>query len=160
MRLQLGRPDLAVDDQLHLHFAMGKALEDKGEYAVSFEHYALGNQLRRAQLSYQADEMSTHVKRIKSSFNAQFFADRMTYGAAAPAPIFIVGLPRAGSTLIEQILSSHSQVEGTMELPDIPVIAKSLGHGTGASHSGRYLEPLAAASAAECRALGERYLEQ
>src|SRR3984957_17072392 len=96
MRLQLGRPDLAVDDQLHLHFAMGKALEDKGEYAVSFEHYALGNQLRRAQLSYQADEMSTHVKRVKSSFNAQFFADRMTYGAAAPDPIFIVGLTKEG----------------------------------------------------------------
>ena len=90
-----------------------------GDYAASFEHYAQGNQLRRSQMRYRADEMSTHVARIKSLFDAQFFADRKGYGAAAPDPIFIVGLPRAGSTLLEQILSSHSQVEGTMELPDI-----------------------------------------
>ena len=71
MQLQLRRPDLAVDDQLHLHFAMGKALEDRREFAASFEHYAQGNRLRRAQLRYEADEMSTHVRRVKSSFSAQ-----------------------------------------------------------------------------------------
>jgi predicted Zn-dependent protease len=160
MRLQLRRPDLAVDDQLHLHFAMGKALEDKGEYAVSFEHYALGNQLRRAQLSYQADEMSTHVMRVKSSFNAQFFADRMTYGAAAPDPIFIVGLPRSGSTLLEQILSSHSQVEGTMELPDIAGIARSLFDIAKKSQISGYSALLATLNADQCRELGERYMLQ
>ena len=109
MRLQLRRPDMTVEDQLHLNFAMGKALEDRREYPASFEHYALGNHLRRTQLRYRADEMSTHVQRVKSSFTAQFFAERMSHGAAAPDPIFIVGLPRSGSTLLEQILSSQDR---------------------------------------------------
>jgi tetratricopeptide (TPR) repeat protein len=160
MRSQLRRPDLAVEDQLHLHFAMGKALEDQGEYAASFEHYAQGNQLRRTQLRYQADEMSTHVKRIKTSFTTQFFAERMSYGAAAPDPIFIVGLPRSGSTLLEQILSSHSQVEGTMELPDIAGIARSLFEIGKKSQISGYSALLATLNADECRELGERYISQ
>lgn len=160
MRLQLRRPDLTVDDQLHLHFAMGKALEDKGEYAASFEHYAQGNQLRRTQLRYQADEMSTHVKRIKSSFTEQFFAERMSYGAAASDPIFIIGLPRSGSTLLEQILSSHSQVEGTMELPDIAGIARSLFDKGKKSQISGYSAVLATLNEDECRELGERYMSQ
>jgi tetratricopeptide (TPR) repeat protein len=160
MRLQLRRPDLAVEDQLHLHFAMGKALEDQREYAASFEHYAQGNQLRRAQLRYQADEMSTHVKRVKSSFTAQFFAERMSYGAAAPDPIFIVGLPRSGSTLLEQILSSHSLVEGTMELPDMAEIARSLFDMGKKSEISGYSAVLATLNADECRELGERYMTQ
>src|SRR5580704_11146299 len=160
MRLQLRRADLAVDDQLHLHFAMGKALEDKREYAGSFEHYALGNQLRRTQLRYQADEMSAHVKRVKSSFTAQSFAERMSHGAAAPDPIFIVGLPRSGSTLIEQILSSHSQVEGTMELPDMAGIARSLFDIGKKSQISGYSAVLATLNADECRELGERYISQ
>jgi predicted Zn-dependent protease len=160
MRLQLRRADLAVDDQLHLHFAMGKALEDKGEYAASFEHFAQGNQLRRAQLSYQPDEMSTHVRRVKSLYTAQFFADRRDYGAAAPDPIFIVGLPRSGSTLLEQILSSHSQVEGTMELPDIAGIARSLFDIGKKSQISGYSAVLATLDADHCRELGERYMSQ
>jgi predicted Zn-dependent protease len=160
MRLQLRRADLAVDDQLHLHFAMGKALEDKGEYAASFEHYAQGNRLRRAQLSYQPDEMSTHVRRVKSLYTAQFFADRRDYGAAAPDPIFIVGLPRSGSTLLEQILSSHSQVEGTMELPDIAGIARSLFDIGKKSQISGYSAVLATLDADHCRELGERYMSQ
>ena len=160
MRLQLRRSDLAVDDQLHLHFAMGKALEDKGEYAASFEHYAQGNQLRRAQLSYQPDELSKHVARIKSLFTAQFFADRAGYGAAAPDPIFIVGLPRSGSTLLEQILSSHSQVEGTMELPDIAAIARTLFDIGKKSDTPGYSTVLATLDADQCKELGERYIAQ
>jgi hypothetical protein len=151
---------LAVEDQLHLHFAMGKALEDKGEYAASFEHYAQGNRLRRAQLSYQPDEMSTHVRRVKSLYTAQFFADRRDYGAAAPDPIFIVGLPRSGSTLLEQILSSHSQVEGTMELPDIAGIARSLFDIGKISQISGYSAVLATLDADHCRELGERYMSQ
>ncbi|HZE43812.1 MAG TPA: sulfotransferase [Steroidobacteraceae bacterium] len=160
MQLQLRRPDLAVDDRLHLHFAMGKALEDKGEYAASFEHYAQGNQLRHAQLSYQPDEMSTHVRRVKSLFTTQFFADRRDYGAAAPDPIFIVGLPRSGSTLLEQILSSHSLVEGTMELPDIAGIARSLFDKGKKSQTPGYSAVLAELDADQCRELGERYIAQ
>ena len=160
MRRQLQRKDLTVDDRLHLHFAMGKALEDNGEYAGSFENYALGNQLRRGQMGYQADELSAHVARIKAQFDAQFFADRKDYGAAAPDPIFIVGLPRAGSTLLEQILSSHSQVEGTMELPDIAGIARSLFDNARKSQVSGYSAVLAMLDADQCRELGERYLSQ
>ena len=160
MRRQLQRKDLTVDDRLHLHFAMGKALEDNGEYAGSFENYALGNQLRRGQMAYQPDEMSTHVARVKSLFDAQFFAARKEYGAAAPDPIFIVGLPRAGSTLLEQILSSHSQVEGTMELSDISGIARSLFDKGKKSQTSGYSAVLATLDADQCRELGERYLAQ
>jgi len=116
--------------------------------------------LRRTQLRYQADEMSTHVQRVKSSFTAQFFAERMSYGAAAPDPIFIVGLPRSGSTLLEQILSSHSQVEGTMELPDIAGIARSLFDIGKKSQISGYSAVLATLNADECRELGERYISQ
>jgi predicted Zn-dependent protease len=160
MRLQLERPDLTVDDRLHLHFAMGKALEDNREYADSFAHYALGNQLRRGQMNYQPDEMSAHVARIKSLFDAQFFADRKEYGATAPDPIFIVGLPRAGSTLLEQILSSHSQVEGTMELPDIAGMARALFDKGKDSQASGYSAVLATLDPDQCRELGERYLSQ
>jgi tetratricopeptide (TPR) repeat protein len=160
MQRQLRRPNLAVDDQLHLHFAMGKALEDQLEFAASFEHYAQGNRLRRAQLRYEADEMSTHVRRVKSAFSPRFFAERASFGAAAPDPIFIVGLPRSGSTLLEQILSSHSQVEGTMELPDIAGIARSLSDIGKKSGISGYSAVLATLNADECRELGERYISQ
>ncbi|MDP9008459.1 MAG: sulfotransferase [Pseudomonadota bacterium] len=160
MRLQLSHAELAADDRLHLHFAMGKALEDRGEYRASFEHYAQGNQLRRAQLSYQPDEMSRHVARIKSLFSAQFFADHIDYGCDAQDPIFIVGLPRSGSTLLEQILSSHSQVEGTMELPDLAAIARSLFDIGKKFNTPGYSSVLATLNADQCRELGERYMAQ
>jgi predicted Zn-dependent protease len=160
MQAQLRRPELSVDDRLHLHFAMGKALEDRTDYPASFEQYAQGNQLRRAQLSYQPDEMSKHVERVKSLFSAQFFADRLGYGAAAQDPIFIVGLPRSGSTLLEQILSSHSLVEGTMELPDIAGIARSLFDKGRKSQVAGYSAVLATLDADQCRELGERYIAQ
>jgi predicted Zn-dependent protease len=160
MRLQLQRSDLSVDDRLHLHFALGKALEDLAEYAASFEHYALGNELRRGQMNYIPGEMTLHVQRIKALYTAQFFAQRDHYGAAAPDPIFIIGLPRAGSTLLEQILSSHSQVEGTMELPDIPAIARTLFDIGKKSNAAGYSAVLATLDADQCRELGERYMAQ
>ena len=159
MRAQLANSGIADEDRFHLHFALGKALEDRGEYAESFQQYALGNQLRRTQISYNPDEMTTHVARIKALFTAGFFAERLGFGAAAPDPIFIVGLPRAGSTLLEQILSSHSQVEGTMELPDIPAIARTLSQ-LGQQSAQGYSAVLATLSAGECAELGERYLAQ
>src|ERR1700722_1416463 len=120
MRTQLARAELADEDRFHLHFALGKALEDAGAYAESFEHYARGNSIRRTGIRYSADDVTAQAKRSKSLLTADFFAQRRGHGDPSSAPIFIVGLPRAGSTLIEQILSSHSLVEGTMELPDIP----------------------------------------
>jgi predicted Zn-dependent protease len=160
MQLQLRCPNLSVDDQLHFNFAMGKALEDREDFAASFEHYARGNQLRRSQLAYDPDEMSRHVGRLKSLYSEKFFADREDYGAPAQDPIFIVGLPRSGSTLLEQILSSHSLVEGTMELPDIAGIARSLFDKAKKSHTPGYSAVLAGLDAEQCRELGERYIAQ
>jgi tetratricopeptide (TPR) repeat protein len=150
----LGRGDLAGDDRLHLQFALGKAFEDAGRDAEAFAHYAQGNALRRAELRYEADETTRHMRRSKALFTQPFFAARAGCGSGAPDPIFVVGLPRAGSTLIEQILSSHSQVEGTQELPDIISIARRLGRAEG----GAYPEALASLTPEALRALGEEYL--
>jgi tetratricopeptide (TPR) repeat protein len=160
MRGQLRHGDLTDEDRFHFHFAIGKALEDLALYAESFEHYANGNRLRREGIRYEAAETSAHMRRSKAVFSRQFFAERTGVGAQAPDPIFIVGLPRAGSTLLEQILSSHPAVEGTMELPDIPAIAGSLGGRKIRSQTSKYPEVLADLSADQLRALGERYLSQ
>ena len=116
--------------------------------------------MRRRTLDYVVDETSDHLKRSKALFTPAFFAERAGQGCEAPDPIFIVGLPRAGSTLIEQILSSHSQVEGTMELPDIIAIAKRLGGRRRKDEADVYPEVLAELPAAELKALGEEYLER
>jgi len=159
MRAQLGRSDLSDEARLHLDFAMGKALEDERCYAESFEHYARANQLRGARVRYQAEEMSDFVRRSKELLTAQFFALREGFGAPSADPIFIVGLPRAGSTLIEQILASHSMVEGTMELPDLLMAAGTLA-GLDAAGRPRYPAALAALSAEECGRLGRQYMDQ
>jgi tetratricopeptide (TPR) repeat protein len=160
MRAQLTRADLTEDDRLHFHFALGKALEDAALYEESFGHYAEGNRLRRERVPYDADETSAHVSRARALFTPAFFAERAGAGSTAPDPIFIVGLPRAGSTLVEQILSCHSRVEGTMELPDVIGIARRLGGRGRKADESKYPEVLATLDADELRALGERYLAQ
>ncbi len=160
MNAQLARADLSREDQLHLHFALGKALEDAGDYAASFEHYAQGAALRLAEIPYDADETTARSERNEALFTQAFFAARADHGADAPDPIFIVGLPRSGSTLIEQILASHSQVEGTMELPDLDVIAMRLGYRGHKPDVAAYGEALAALGADQLRALGEDYLQR
>lgn len=157
MRDQLASDALADEDRFHLHYALGKALEDAGRYEDSFGHYSEGAALRRAQIRYDADETSAHAARSKALFTPAFFAERKGWGSPAPDPIFVVGLPRSGSTLVEQILASHSQVEGTMELPDVIAIAKRLG---GRRGEGLYPEALAQLDADALRALGEEYLER
>jgi tetratricopeptide (TPR) repeat protein len=157
LRAQLARADLTPEDRYHLHFALGKALEDLSDHGASFTHYEQGNALRRSQLHYDASHTSRHVARSRALFTREFFAARAGAGASAGDPIFIVGLPRAGSTLVEQILASHPQVEGTMELPDVPAIAQSLGPGTRGG-TARYPEVLSELSPAELRALGDTYL--
>jgi hypothetical protein len=137
---------------------MGKALEDDADYAASFEHYSSGNRLRRSQLAYDADEMSAFVRESMALYSAEFFASRAGFGATDPDPIFIVGLPRAGSTLIEQILASHPSVEGTMELPDMLAMAGALAGKRKRSEPSRYPAELANLSADTCRELGERYI--
>lgn len=116
-------PPPAEEDRLHLHFALGKAYADRDAPAPSFEHYQAGNALRSAQMGYDPAMLSAQVDKVIATLTPSFVAERKDAGDPAPDPIFILGLPRAGSTLIEQILASHSAIEGTMELPDIPAIA-------------------------------------
>ena len=156
MQAQLQRADLAEEDRFHLHYTLGKAFEDARDYARSFEHYSAGARLRRAGLAYDADETTRMTDEHIGFFTRDLFAARAGQGAPAPDPIFIVGLPRSGSTLLEQMLASHSQVEGTMELPDILMLAKRIG--AGKVRGGAYPAALAAMNGAELRALGEEYL--
>jgi tetratricopeptide (TPR) repeat protein len=154
MQAGLERDPLDPDDRFHLHFALGKACEDRKDFDAAFEHYARGNALRREALDYDADETNAHVAAIKMLYTPAFFAAKMSQGCSAPDPIFILGLPRAGSTLIEQILSSHSQIEGTMELPDIAAIAARLGDVE------QWAAAVAALSADELLAMGQSYIDR
>ncbi|MCB2087894.1 MAG: sulfotransferase, partial [Sphingomonadaceae bacterium] len=126
MRAQLERPDLAFMDRVHLSFALGKALEDRQDYAGSFHYYEQGNTLKRQQTRYSADQMSEELAKQARQCTAELFEKHAGAGHHAPDPIFILGLPRAGSTLLEQILASHSQVDGTLELPNILALAHRL----------------------------------
>ena len=160
MQAQLARTDISEEDRFHFHFAIGKAFEDSRDYPSAFGHYDRGNQLRRAGIRYDAEETSDFVRRSKELFTAAYFEERRGLGFAGTDAIFIVGLPRAGSTLIEQILASHSSVEGTMELPDVMAMAQILGGRNGRGGEQRYPAVLATLSADECAALGRQYLEQ
>ncbi len=160
MRAQLARGDLGAEDRFHLEFALAKALEDEGLYEDSFTHYAAGNALRRQAVQYDAGENHANMLRTKAAQTADFFAARTGVGAPAPDPIFIVGLPRAGSTLLEQILASHSQVEGTMELPDMVSIARRLGERKKKTDTSLYPEILQSLPLEQFRELGEEYLER
>ncbi len=153
MLAALDTPEATPDDRFHLHFALGKALDDGGEGAAAFAHYAEANRLRREALPYEAAETSRAVDREIARFDAAFFAARAGQGCAAPDPLFIIGMPRAGSTLIEQILACHSQVEGTMELPDIPAMINRL------SRREHWTEALTKLDADGLRQLGESYLQ-
>ena len=148
------------DDRLHLDFALGKAAADRDDAATAFAHYAQGNRLRAAQVRYDPDETTRAVDRARAFFTAALFADRAGQGDPAPDPIFIVGMPRSGSTLVEQILASHSMVEGTTELPDLPALAWAVGSRTSAKGETAYPEALADLSAAELAALGRDYLDR
>ena len=158
MQRALERDDLAAEHRLHFEFALGKALEDRKDYADSFAHYARGNALRLQQVPYNAEDTSRRFAYARQLYTKEFFEARAGAGAKAPDPIFIVGLPRSGSTLLEQILASHSQVEGTMELPEIISLTRALRRAAASSKVGAYHDSLAHASHDELRELGERYL--
>ena len=162
MRAAAAAPDTSPVDRYHLCFALGKALETRGRYEESWAHYERGNALKAAERRHTSQPIDSHARLTKQVCTQQFFAARQGWGVAAPDPIFIVGLPRSGSTLIEQILASHSQVEGTQELADIPRIVSEL-HGH-APHSDpenpRYPGVLAELGAADFHKLGERFLTE
>lgn len=160
MEAQLARADISDEDRFHLHFALGKALEDADRFEESFAHYRDGAALRRKAVEYDAENTSAHAARSRAVLTRAFFEERQGWGSDAPDPIFIVGLPRAGSTLVEQILASHSAVEGTQELPDIIAIARRLGGRARRDKPSTYPEMLTGLDADACRALGEEYLER
>jgi tetratricopeptide (TPR) repeat protein len=148
-----------VEDRIHLCFALGKALEDAGEHARSFEYYQRGNALRQGVLNYNPKAVTHEVDQQIAHCSAALFAANAGAGCPADDPIFILGLPRAGSTLLEQILASHSQVEGTTELPDIMAIAARLNGRLGQEDADRYPANLAALSRDELAALGQSYVD-
>jgi predicted Zn-dependent protease len=158
MRVQLHREDLETEHRLHFEFSFGKALEDRAEYAESFAHYAEGNRLRLEIVPYRAGDTTARVVHAKRVYTREFFAEREGCGDPAPDPIFIVGLPRSGSTLIEQILSSHSAVEGTMELPEIIAMTRALRRGSEGAAS--YHDVLAGLPTEQFAELGRQFLDR
>ncbi|WAC61250.1 tetratricopeptide repeat-containing sulfotransferase family protein [Brevundimonas sp. SL130] len=161
-RLQIAaaRPDLQAMDQVYLAFALGKALEDRADYQASWRWYGQGNRVRAAIGRYRPDVAEACAARTAKAFDAGLFDNRANWGAPDADPIFVVGLPRSGSTLIEQILASHSLVEGTQELTEIGRYAGEL-FGRDPD-CGLPVRPEAAhqMSADEVRALGERFLAE
>ncbi|WCM26654.1 sulfotransferase [Sphingomonas sp. QA11] len=147
-------------DRIYLCFALGKALEDRGDYASSWHYYERGNALRRAAGRYRPDVAESCARRIKRAFTAEFFAARADWGMDDPAPIFILGMPRSGSTLIEQILASHSRVEGTQELTEIGRYAGELCDADPDCGLPLHPERLRRLTAEDARALGERFLAE
>lgn len=154
MREALSR---ATNDELkvHLHFALGKAFNDNREYEAAFEQYAIGSTLRRARSPHDAEAVSADVRKAERVFSPALMASRS--GASASDPIFIISMPRSGSTLVEQILASHPLIEGTEELYEIEGIARSIGHGN--SKTG-YLDQIANLPADRLTTLGDEYIEK
>jgi tetratricopeptide (TPR) repeat protein len=148
----------ARPNEAQLNFALGKAFEQRQQYPAAFAYYAQGNALRRRDAPFDIEHFERRTARICAFFNAALFAERAGSGEASNSPIFIVGLPRSGSTLVEQILASHSRVEGTMELPNIPNMARELDD-LSSSRDG-YPESLRTVPAAQLTALGSRYIEE
>ncbi|MBP6406289.1 MAG: sulfotransferase [Ramlibacter sp.] len=158
MEGQLKRSDLPADDRIPLQFALAKALEDRGTYERAFALYEAGNGAMRLRIDYDPDTLSAGVARNKAVFTPAFFQARAGASCPSAAPIFILGRPRSGSTLVEQILASHSAIEGTAELPYITALAERLDPHPGPAYGTGYLDALAAMSSAELATLGETYL--
>ena len=154
MKAALDRDDVEDEHRILLHFALGKALDDDRAYAEAFKHYTDGSVIRRENAPHDADRLHANVVKAETLFTAEFFAERAGAGYPARDPIFIVSLPRSGSTLVEQILASHPAVEGTEELFDLERIATMLN-----GSSSAYLDELAGLSHAKLRELGKQYVD-
>jgi tetratricopeptide (TPR) repeat protein len=158
MRAEESSPGVGLADRFHLCFALGKALEDRGEIAESWSCYERGNALKRSDSGYRPEIIETNTRRQIEVCTRGFFQRRTGWGDPRPDPIFILGLPRSGSTLLEQILASHSQVEGTQELPDIQRIVLELQGRDPDPDNPLYPLALADLGAEDFRRLGETYL--
>lgn len=153
-------PSLPPADRVHLHFALGKGFEDSGDYRRSFDHYAAGNGLKKAQSRYSAKSMSDELAAQRAVCTPAWRAAQQPAGCQVGDPIFIVGLPRAGSTLLEQILASHSQVDGTLELPNILALAQRLRRGKKLDGQSYYPAVLATLSDEQRTEFGEQFIRE
>ena len=160
MREKQQAESTSVDDKIHLCFALGKAMEDAQDYQSAAEHYLLGNQLKNAQTQYDKDKMTFKLAQQRTVCSAQMFESFGDAGCSAPDPIFIVGLPRAGSTLLEQILASHSMVDGTLELNNIPAIAHRLNGRRMVNEEPRYPMILNQLTPDMAQKLGQTYIDE
>ena len=158
MRVEEASPTTGGEDRIHLCFALGKALEDREEIAASWSYYAQGNALKRAQSNYRSDVLETNTRKQIEVCTRTFFQQRAAWGDRRPDPIFVLGLPRSGSTLIEQILASHSQVEGTQELSDVQAMVLELQGRDPDLDDPRYPVALRDLTQADIAELGRRYL--
>jgi len=158
MKTELGKKDCDQEDYFHLCFALGKAYQDRKQFNESFHYYKTGNDLKKKLEGYDAGRNSLAVARMSEVCTGDFLTANV--GCTAPDPIFIVGLPRSGSTLLEQILASHSQVDGTKELVHILAIVSRLSGKKKKTEASRYPEAIRSLSAEDAMALGEEYLER
>jgi tetratricopeptide (TPR) repeat protein len=159
MRAAESAPGTVLVDRYHLSFALGKAFEDRGEYAESWRHYERGNALKRSESRYRPEISETNTRRQIEVCTREFFEARVGVGAPSSAPIFILGLPRSGSTLLEQILASHSHVEGTQELAEIPRMVLDLQGRDPDLDNPRYPGVLSQLGPEDFLRLGEKYLD-
>jgi tetratricopeptide (TPR) repeat protein len=154
----LAGKDLSAADRLHLHFALGTAHEDRAAWAASFDHYSKGNAVRRSQIRYDAAETWSIADRTTAFMSSNGFRDLQGAGCDSRAPIFVVGMPRSGSTLVEQILASHSLIEGTKELAEISLLAGVIANKTNSRGKGLYPDSITLLERSDIKALGESYI--
>jgi tetratricopeptide (TPR) repeat protein len=159
MESRISRRETIGTDRTYLHFALGKAHADQKNFARSFDNYARANAGKRFTISYESDWLSMNVAKSKALFTRAFFEARPDFGSDSPEPIFIIGMQRAGSTLVEQILTSHSAIEATAELPDITLMAEHLGETIAREKGVDYPAVLGMLDGATLRRLGQDYLE-
>jgi tetratricopeptide (TPR) repeat protein len=159
MREREAAPATQLGDRYHLCFALGKALEDSGRYEESFTYYERGNRLKREEVGYDWRRITKEIDRQIEYCTPALFAGKAGAGHSATDPIFILGLPRAGSTLLEQILASHSQIEGTMELPNILALAHKLGGRRRIDEEPEYPANLGELSRDELAEYGEAFIK-
>ncbi len=158
MEEQLEQGGLTDSAEIHFRFALGKAWEDEGDYDKAWHYYHTGNEQQRALIHHDPVEMEVRQDSIREIFNREFLQERAGSGSPDPSPILIVGLPRSGSTLVEQILASHSQVEGTSELPILAKMATTIGRYR--ADKMQYPEAARELRKLDWKAYGEQYLEQ
>ena len=159
MREALEQQDPSDADRISLHFSLGKALEDMRRYEEAFEQYTAANRIKRSILVFSPAAVERHVRECEATFTRTFFEERRGQGSEAPDPVFIIGLPRSGSTLVEQILSCHSMVEATEELQDVLRLARMIAGGKDAGmEESPYVENVAGLNPARLRMLGDAYI--